>query len=118
MFGNKNKMSGMSVMERQAYFVDQMLLLRCFNALRLEGRTSAAMAGYHAKIDAKRQQLMGVQQMFRTFALELESGLKQGENSSRGDRKAAPPLQCDVFCPLLRVKGGGSDSQALSPNVE
>ena len=39
MFGNKNKMSGMSVMERQAYFVDQMLLLRCFNALRLEGRT-------------------------------------------------------------------------------
>lgn len=120
MFGNKNKMSGMSVMERQAYVVDQMLLLRCFNALRLEGRTSAAMAGYHAKIDAKRQQLMGVQQMFRTFAMELESGLKAGDNSSRGDRKVMSKSEGAVSLPNIHSKpssagGRGGDAARGTP---
>merc|ERR1719336_2103469 len=42
------------------------------------------MKHHHCKIDAKRQQLVGVQQMFRNFAAQLEGGLNKGKDGKDG----------------------------------
>jgi len=36
---------------------------------------------YRAKIEAKKQQLYGVQQMFRQFAAQLEAGMKEQDSA-------------------------------------
>merc|ERR1719362_2299415 len=72
-------------MNRAGQHVQNMLLLRCYHAWRLDARMEHTMKVHHTKIDAKRQQLVGVQQMFRNFAAQLEGGLKEssGKDSSR-----------------------------------
>lgn len=83
MFSEKNKVSAGSAMSRARFHMEQMVLLRCLSAWRLDHKMERSMRHHHARIDAKRQQLMGVQQMFRNFATQLEGGLKDGSNSNR-----------------------------------
>eukprot|EP00927_Polykrikos_kofoidii_P045804 TRINITY_DN3992_c0_g1_i1.p1 TRINITY_DN3992_c0_g1~~TRINITY_DN3992_c0_g1_i1.p1 ORF type:complete len:604 (-),score=123.33 TRINITY_DN3992_c0_g1_i1:499-2310(-) len=90
-FGDRNSKSAMSVMERARQHVDNMLLLKCWNAWRLETKMERTLRLYHGKIDAKRQQLIGVQQMFRNFANQLESGLKEGADTARELKDGPPP---------------------------
>lgn len=91
-FGERNSKSAMNVMERARQHLDNMLLMRCNNAWRLETKMERTLRLYHGRIDAKRQQLIGVQQMFRNFANQLESGLKEGADTAR-DLKDGPPVK-------------------------
>jgi len=86
-FQQRSKASSGSVMNRAGQHMTTMLLLRSFNCWRMDSRMEHTMKVYHARIDAKRQQLVGVQQMFRKFAEQLEGGLKSkdpdGKDTSR-----------------------------------
>merc|ERR1712071_598031 len=53
------------------------VLRRHWNAWRLHARLEGTLAQYQAKIEAKKQQLYQVQQMFRSFAAQLEAGLRE-----------------------------------------
>lgn len=82
-FKDKNKGAAGSVMNRAAEHQVLMLLGQCFSSWKLDSTMERSVRGYHTKIDAKRGQLVGVQQMFRNFASQLESGAKEGKDSSR-----------------------------------
>lgn len=90
MFAHRRRASNVNMLDRGRRHGEEMLLLRALGSWRLDTKMEAALRFHHAKIDAKRQQLVGVQHMFRTFALQLESGLKQGQDSSRGMKERAP----------------------------
>jgi hypothetical protein len=72
----KNKVKGQTALEKASYHIDMMYYLRFFYFWKLDTRQQKVMRMYHTKIDGKRRQLQGVQDMFRKFANELESGLK------------------------------------------
>merc|ERR1719491_379529 len=82
-FQQRNKSSSGSVMNRAGQHMTQMLLLRCFGGWKMDSRMEHTMKAYHARIDAKRQQLVGVQQMFRKFAEQLEGGMKPKEGDTK-----------------------------------
>jgi hypothetical protein len=88
-FGAKGKTAGMSASERVAYYNDMNLVISTWSAWKLDTRMEKQLGFYHGKIEQKRKQLIGVQDMFRTFANELEGGLrKAGAESTRGDAPA------------------------------
>mmetsp|Transcript_13145 Transcript_13145/g.29926 ORF Transcript_13145/g.29926 Transcript_13145/m.29926 type:complete len:575 (-) Transcript_13145:206-1930(-) len=80
-FGNRNKASGKSLAERAQYYQEQMLLMDCVGAWRLETKMNLTMVKYTAKIEGKKQQLMSVQKMFRDFAQQLERDLHDGDSA-------------------------------------
>jgi hypothetical protein len=82
MFGESSKAGGNSAMEKKAYYADMLVIIRCWGAWRADTKIMGVHRQYHHRVEAKRSQLLGVQQMFRNFASELESGLK-GSLSSR-----------------------------------
>merc|ERR1719223_980368 len=92
-------------MERQRIQVEQMIQLRVIVAWRLDARVEATLKVHHSKIDAKRQQLVGVQYMFRNFAKQLEAGLADGADTGRDFK--------DVSIPRKRMYRGQEASQSL-----
>merc|ERR1719293_294060 len=98
----------MSAAERQVYFQDMGIVIQAWGAWKLDTRTEQKLRFYTGKIDAKRKQLLGVQEMFRNFANELEGGLKKASaESTRGDAPA-----------ILRGRGlHKSDSSVNLPDI-
>jgi len=82
-FGERNKKGAMSAMERAHQHQLTMLYLKFFNAWRLDYKIEKQIKEHGARIESKRQQLLGVQQMFRNFALQLESNINAGGASDR-----------------------------------
>mmetsp|Transcript_133791 Transcript_133791/g.317051 ORF Transcript_133791/g.317051 Transcript_133791/m.317051 type:complete len:572 (-) Transcript_133791:177-1892(-) len=76
-----------SAMNRAAAVHEQNLLIEMFENWRVDSRVEHTAVKYGAKIDAKRQQLAGVHQMFREFAHQLEGSLKKSLDSDRQDRQ-------------------------------
>lgn len=83
-FSSRVKKPALAALEATAVMQDDSLLVQVLWAWRMEAKAEATMRLHRAKIDAKRQQLVGVQQMFRTFAQQLEAGLRNtGCDSNR-----------------------------------
>jgi len=80
-FSDRNSSSAKSVMERARLHLEEMVYRRHWSAWRLYARMEATEFMYRAKIDAKKQQLYGVQQMFRQFAQKLEAGMKEQDSA-------------------------------------
>merc|ERR1712048_223159 len=80
-FGARNQKNARSVMERARLHLEEMVMRRHMNAWRLHSRMEGTLAQYQAKIEAKKQQLFGVQQMFRNFAQQLEAGMKDQDSA-------------------------------------
>jgi hypothetical protein len=89
-FGDRNKKGAKSVMERAHEHNMTMLYLKFFGAWKLDTCVERKVKAHQVRIDAKRQQLVSVQQMFRNFAKQLESNIQSGADSSR-DLAAGPP---------------------------
>jgi len=89
-FGDRNKKGAQSVMERAHEHNIIMLYLKVWGAWRLDTRSEQAVRKQQVRIEGKRKQLLGVQQMFRDFAKQLESNIQAGVDSSR-DLAAGPP---------------------------
>lgn len=78
----RRKETSSCAMERAAMHMQEMLLLRILSSWRLHTRLERSMRAHQAMIDAKRQQLAGVQHMFRDFAGQLEKAAG-GKDTSR-----------------------------------
>jgi hypothetical protein len=72
----RNGDSAKSVMERARKHQEEMVYRRHWNAWRIDAKLSKLMTEHQTKIDAKKQQLHGVQTLFRQFAAQLENNLK------------------------------------------
>jgi hypothetical protein len=88
-FGDRNKKGAKNVMERAHEHQMTMLYLKVFGAWRLDTRIEAVSKVHQGRIDGKRLQLVGVQKMFRDFAMQLESNIQSGADSNR-DLTAGP----------------------------
>jgi hypothetical protein len=88
--GTCAKESAFRLLERACVHRTRMLYSRVLAMWRLDCAIEKLLRHHGFKIDAKRQQLHGVQQMFRTFAQQLETnirGCQDGEDYSlRSDR--------------------------------
>jgi hypothetical protein len=89
-FGSRNKASAKSVMERAHEHQLTMLYLHVYGAWRLETQMEKMERHHKGRLDGKKQQLLGVQQMFRNFAVQLENNISAGADSNR-DLIAGPP---------------------------
>lgn len=100
-FSGRMKGSSITACERARLATEEMLYIAVFYAWKGNARIEARLRQHHAKIDAKRQQLMGVQSMFRDFATKLENGIKNSEADSgrklllRLDSRVLPSLSKD-----------------------
>lgn len=91
LFQDRNKANGRNVGQKASFYQDERLLLDVFGAWRLDTRMELTMGRYQLKIDAKRQQLVGVQQMFRKFAMQLDGRMKESSDTNRDLREGAYP---------------------------
>jgi hypothetical protein len=82
-FGERNKKSAKNAMERSHEHQLTMLYLKIWGAWKLETRMEQLMKKNQARIEGKRHQLLGVQSMFRDFAVKLESNIAQSADSNR-----------------------------------
>jgi len=87
-FGERNANNAKTVMERARLHLEEMVLRRHWNAWRLHARLEGTLAQYQAKIEAKKQQLYQVQQMFRGFAAQLEAGLREDVTDAKAPKKS------------------------------
>jgi len=71
---------------------DQMnmnLMLRCLNNWVIETKSNRVENHYNSKYESKRRQLQGVQNLFKSFALQLEQNLGgDDDSSSRTNRRS------------------------------
>lgn len=88
-FGDRSKSIGSTAMDKSAVLLDERIMIRCLGAWRCEARVNGVLRNYARKVEAKRQQLVGVQHMFRSFANDLESGTTPGLSARREDTKEA-----------------------------
>jgi len=90
-FHDRTKGAGMNTLERASYHVQLGLLLKVWGAWLVDSKYETTLRNHLARIEGKRDQLMGVQKMFRKFATELEANLKASQDSSRDLRDGPPP---------------------------
>lgn len=58
------------------------LCLRMYNAWKVESGSNRVAKHYEKKYESKKRQLMGVQNLFKSFAMQLEQNLGQDDDSS------------------------------------
>merc|ERR1712032_70533 len=85
-FGDRNKKNGHNCCNRAQQQQEIAYLLTMFYYWKMDTVMSSSLRGNQQKVDSKRQQLLQVQQMFRSFAGQLEAQLKgsAGDESARG----------------------------------
>jgi len=109
-FHDRTKGAGMNAMERASYHVQLGLLLKVWGAWLVDSKAETTLKNNLARIEGKRAQLIGVQQMFRKFANELETNFKASQDSSRDLRAGPPPgrrlqkTEATVSLPNIREK--------------
>lgn len=70
------------------------IMQRVFNVWIVETKAARVELHYNAKYDSKKRQLAGVQNLFKSFAMQLEQNLGgDDDSSSRGKRREKKGLQ-------------------------
>jgi len=117
-FSDRNSSNAKSVMERARMHLEEMVYRRHWNAWRLYARMEATEFMYRAKIEAKKQQLYGVQQMFRQFAAQLEAGMKE-QDSARElyKRRTKTMTKSDATVSLPDIHSGRYETPKSSGRV-
>ncbi|CAE7946045.1 RCBTB2, partial [Symbiodinium sp. KB8] len=82
----RSKESGHKVAEKLRAQRDVTALLEVLAAWRIHSRVEGKTRHHRVRVDAKRQQLQGVQTMFRSFATQLEYQLTQSQPSQKEGR--------------------------------
>lgn len=65
--------------------IDLNSMYQCWMAWQIEAKTKRIDKYYSVKIDSKRKQLASVQMLFKSFAEELDAGLKDIDKEAAGD---------------------------------
>jgi len=81
-FATRRKSGAIGPIEKAIAHHEELHMLRVVGAWRLMTKMNAAIRAHQKHIDSKRQQLMGVQQMFRDFAKTLENGIHEDGRST------------------------------------
>lgn len=89
------KDNAVSVQSRVNDQTELNLLLKVVAAWAIESKVNRVDKYYTQKIESKRKQLASVQTLFKTFARDLETGLKDvdGDSSGRGSRRSKSSIQ-------------------------
>lgn len=113
----KGKENGKTALEKASYHVNMMYLIRHFVAWKLDTKEKKTLRTLQVKIDKKREQLVGIQDMFRKFASKLEGSFKGNQDSSR-DYKARGLNKGDgsVSLPDIHTKQGSGRMGPSSGN--
>merc|ERR1719171_960462 len=77
-FAERNGKNAREVMRKATQQVELCCILKCFNPWKMHTKVEATLKSYNNKMEGKRSQLQSVQLLFRNFAQQLESGLKEG----------------------------------------
>jgi hypothetical protein len=128
-FGERNKKSAKNAMERAHEHQLTMLYLHTFGAWRMETLMERMEKHHKGRLDGKKQQLLGVQQMFRNFAVQLENNIQAGADSNR-DLSQGPPAsykkqytrgmtrtEASLSLPDIHAKPGSGASRSTITNV-
>merc|ERR1719263_442546 len=108
-FGARNKASAKNACERAHEHNMTMLYLKVWGAWRIDTMMEKMLKHHQGRIDGKRSQLLGVQQMFRNFAQQLESNIQAGQDSNRDLSGGVPPGYKKQY-----VRGVTRSEQAMS----
>jgi hypothetical protein len=106
-FGARNKQGAMSAGEKATAIKEYGLINHAMLLWMEVTKVERMLRYYTSRIDGKKQQLQGLQGMFRNFANQLESGLKEGTPRDFGALKN-------------KKSGGGlskSDNTVSLPNI-
>jgi hypothetical protein len=86
------------------------LMMRCMSAWLIETKIYRVETHYKAKYESKRRQLQGVQNLFKSFAMQLEQNLGQDDDSSsrtdRGSKHRSKKSQKEAKGGEGMTKGG------------
>merc|ERR1711988_532297 len=114
-FGSRNKQGAMSAGQK-ATAIKEYGLINHSMLLWIEVTKMERMLRYYqGRIDGKKTQLQGLQTMFRNFATQLETGLKEGtprDVAAVKDKKSGRLSKSDntVSLPNIHQKQSGSRS--------
>merc|ERR1719324_2295950 len=78
----RQKDNAKGVMNKVNYQMDLNCMLKCFSAWATDTKLERIMRHYNSKMEGKKHQLQSVQHLFKSFANQLDQGLK-GEDSAR-----------------------------------
>lgn len=86
------------------------MMLRVFTFWWIETKTNRVAAHYNSKYETKKKQLTGIQQLFKSFAMQLEQSLDRDDDSSsrmsrRGRGKSMTKGEGSVSLPDIHQKG-------------
>merc|ERR550514_186127 len=84
----RQKDNAKGVMGRVNEQVDLNVMLRHFCAWALDAKLERIMRHYNGKMESKKNQLQSVQHMFRSFASQLDQGLRQASPRDSGRKRA------------------------------
>ncbi|CAE7599444.1 nadsyn1 [Symbiodinium natans] len=106
-FGAKNATSAMKTMQQASDYLDEILILRCLHAWRMDQKMSMISSQHGAVIEGKRAQLQNVQYMFRTFALKLEAEAQEMKKHSwKRERRMHSKGEHTVSLPDIHARPG------------
>merc|ERR1719456_470509 len=91
-FSEKNKMGAMSAGEKATAVKEYGLVIHAILLWIDVTKTERLLRYYGNRVEHKKHQLQGLQSMFRNFANQLETGLKEGtprDAAALGDRKGS-----------------------------
>merc|ERR1711977_104311 len=94
-FSEKNKMGAMSAGQKATYVRDYGLMIHAILLWIDVTKVERLLRYYTNRVEHKKHQLQGLQTMFRTFANQLEVGLKEGtprDAAALGDKKSSKRL--------------------------
>merc|ERR1712113_1307228 len=77
-FNDRNKKGAMSATAKVAYLHDIQFMLWAFTFVKREVKVERARRYFKDKNEKKKQDLIGVKGLFKNFASELETNLKEG----------------------------------------
>merc|ERR1712224_322172 len=81
----RQKDNAKGVMSRVNEQMDLNMMLKHFSAWATDTKLERIMRHYNSKMESKKHQLRSVQHLFKSFANQLDQGLK-GDDSARGSR--------------------------------
>jgi len=113
-FSSRNKQGAMTAGQKATYMKDYGLINHAMLLWMEVCKVERLLRYYQNRVEGKKQQLQGLQGMFRNFATQLESGLKEGTPRDMGsvkDKKAGRQLsksENTVSLPNIHQKQSGS----------
>lgn len=115
--GARNKKNAINLLESAHENGLSMLYVKVFAAWRLDCRIEQLLRQHGLKIDAKRQQLHGVQRMFRNFAVELETNIRSYQDTDVDNLETLRSIGGQSSAKYKRQLGAYPEHAASLPDI-